>query len=192
MPTNSDDEVPFSPVGSFAVRKADRGDAAAVGEIHAAAWAAGFAHLFDSDYLASETSRRRGMWAAMFDNPNMQRTTLLVAEDIGGQPVAFTHFGPVGIWNEDHQASPRDLGEIYAFYAHPSVWGKGASAMLMSSAQASLARLAFARVCLWTLEGAGRARRFYAKTGFRETGSAKLQDFGGGTHLREVEYLRSA
>ncbi|GAA2756543.1 GNAT family N-acetyltransferase [Actinopolymorpha rutila] len=183
-----DDEATCSPLNPFAVREADRGDATAIGEIHAAAWMAGFAHLLDHDYLTAAADRRRGMWTELIGDRRMRRSTVLVAvPEADGQPVAFAHIGPAGVWNDGKELST-DLGEIYGFYAHPSVWGSGVSTMLMSHAWISLAGQAFAKVCLWTLEGACRARRFYGKSGFRETGNARDHDFGGGRQLREVEY----
>lgn len=178
-----------SPLGPFVVRKAVRGDATAIGEVHAAAWVTGFAHLFDRDYLAAAASRRRGMWSGLFDDPRMRDTTVLVAED-GSRSVGFAHFGPAGGWSDDKGLSTT-LGEVYGFYAHPTAWGSGVAALLMSHAWIGLAEQSFGNVCLWTLEGAARARRFYGKAGFRGTGNARVHDFGGGRQLREVEYQRS-
>ena len=50
----------------------------------------------------------------------------------------------------------------------------------------------YRRVRLWTLSGANRARRFYARAGFEETGHTRERDFGDGRPVLEVEYLRPA
>lgn len=167
-----------------AIRTGRADDAVTIGEIHAAAWAAGFAHLFDAEFLSRLVARRRTMWAGMFENLQMRATTLLLAE-VKDEPVAFVHFGPAGVWDEQERVGQ---GEIYGFYAHPSVWGTGAAGRLMTAALAQLTKSGLDPVSLWTLEGVSRARHFYAKNGFSPTGRNRTVDFGDGRPRTEVEY----
>jgi GNAT superfamily N-acetyltransferase len=82
-------------------------------------------------------------------------------------------------------------GEIYGFYAHPSVWGTGVAGTLMDGTWDALTDAGYRRVRLWTLAGANRARRFYTRYGFEESGNRRERDFGDGRPVLEVEYTRS-
>lgn len=164
------------------VREATLADAAAVGDVHAEAWRTAYRDLFEADRLTTFVEKRRRLWASMMVTPEFARTTLLLAEH-GDRVAAFAHFGP----NQDNSRH----GEIYAIYAHPSVWGSGLAATLMDNAWDLLVEAGYPRVRLWTLAGANRARRFYTGFGFRETGRTKERDYGDGRPVLEVEYARS-
>ncbi|MDQ2815654.1 MAG: hypothetical protein M3Z75_28380 [Actinomycetota bacterium] len=57
----------------------------------------------------------------------------------------------------------------------------------MGSAVAELARLGYADVILWVLDGNDRARRFYALAGWAEDGAHKT-DGSRGFDITEVRY----
>jgi predicted N-acetyltransferase YhbS len=69
------------------------------------------------------------------------------------------------------------------------VWhGEGVAAELLHAAIVEAARRGYSAVALWTLEGAGRARRFYEREGFAATGRVHREsDFG----LPTIEYRRA-
>jgi hypothetical protein len=95
------------------VREATIADAAAVGEVHAAAWQAAFRDLFEPAWLTILADKRRIRWASMMATAEFDRTILLVAKH-GDHVAAFAHFGP-------HRDESAD-GELYALYVHPSLW----------------------------------------------------------------------
>jgi GNAT superfamily N-acetyltransferase len=108
------------------------------------------------------------------------RGGVLVAVAEGGGITGFAWFGP----SRDSDADPRVTGEVFAIYAAPNAWGTGAGRALMGSAVAELARLGYADVVLWVLDGNERARRFYALAGWEEDGASKTDGSRGSTSPR--------
>jgi RimJ/RimL family protein N-acetyltransferase len=161
------------------IRPAEPGDAVALGEIHAAAWAAAYGRFFEPDFVAREAESRRTRWSERLARPN--GTILLAARD--GRPLALS-------WSLPSKSRP-GLAEIYSFYGHPDGWGSGIAATLMNETLRRLHDGGFARVHLWTLRDTPQSRRFYAKCGFAETGSTRPHDFGDGQPLEQVEYERA-
>jgi RimJ/RimL family protein N-acetyltransferase len=164
------------------VREAHPTDAASIGEVHAEAWRVAYRDLFESDFLAGQVATRRSMWPAVMAESSFADSTLLVAER-GDRVAAFAHFG--------RAKDGARVGEIYECYAHPSVWGAGVAKILFADVLDALADLGCRDVRLWTLAGANRARRFYVKSGFRQSGARREVDFGDGRPVLELEYVRS-
>jgi GNAT superfamily N-acetyltransferase len=105
---------------------------------------------------------------------------LLVVED-GDVVVGFIHFGPA--------SATENAGEIYGLYVHPASWGSGSAQALMDRAVVGLSN-SYDQAVLWTHKGAGRARRFYAKSGWIETGSDQTAALWDGVAYPAVEYGR--
>jgi len=159
------------------IRPATRFDGEGIGEVHAASWAAAYDHIFEAAWLTRAVDGRRRGWpralASLPDSPGF----ILVAE-CDNRIVGFAHAGP------DNQGRP--VGEIFAFYTHPDVWGAGAAMSLMTLTCSNLAS-EFNDVVLWTLRDAGRARHFYEKVGFVATGTEKVEILSDWTTLEDVE-----
>jgi GNAT superfamily N-acetyltransferase len=164
------------------VRDATIEDAASVGEVHAEAWRAAYRDLFEPHWLNVFVERRRHQWHSRMAAGGFGASTLLVAVR-KDHVTAFVHFGP-------HRAR-RWQGEIYDCYAHPNVWGTGVAHVLLDSAWDQLVDSGYSAVRLWTLAGANRARCFYERFGFQETGMTRERDFGDGLPVLEIEYVRS-
>jgi GNAT superfamily N-acetyltransferase len=176
------------------LRDAMVSDAESIGVVHADAWQVAYRDLFEAGWLDRFVARRRSQWASRFDRPEFARTTLLLAVR-GEQVAAFAYFGPHGLMSEPQapvSAGHAEDGEIYGFYAHPNAWGTGIAGTLMDGTWDRLMDTGYPRVRLWTLAGANRARRFYDRFGFEETGATRERDFGDGRPVLELEYLRSA
>jgi RimJ/RimL family protein N-acetyltransferase len=174
------------------LRDATISDASAIGDVHAEAWRAAYRDLFEPRSLDRFVAKRRSRWASRMAAPEFAGTTLLVAER-GERICAFAYCGPHGQAAEPTTA-PRSRhrdAEIYGFYAHPSVWGTGVAGTLMDGALDHLAETGYRRVRLWTLAGANRARRFYVRAGFEESGATREHDFGDGRPVLELEYVRA-
>lgn len=162
------------------IRAARPIDADAIGEVHAEAWRVGYRHIFSREDLTRLVEQRRtDRWPTAFADPGFSETTLLVALRSG--IVGFVHFGP-------SRAGPDHVGEIYSFNVHPDEWGSGAAAALMQEACDKLSDRGNTTIRLWTYQDAGRARRFYEKTGFQPTGHTKQEGPDGGPTVTEVEY----
>ncbi|MEU4540297.1 GNAT family N-acetyltransferase [Streptosporangium sp. NPDC023825] len=161
---------------NFAIFQAsvDHGDA--LGEIHAESWKAAYAGFFAPEFCAEAVRHRRGKWHDVLAKG--QDTVLLAALD--GRPLNFSYFG----------SSPTRPGaaEIFGFYGPPDSWGTGSAGALMTATLRRLRENGFGRVHLWTLRDTSQSRRFYAKSGFTESGAARGHDFGDGNLIDQVEY----
>ncbi|MEV0380325.1 GNAT family N-acetyltransferase [Nonomuraea sp. NPDC050643] len=148
-----------------------------MGEIHAESWQAAYAGFFASEFFDEAVRDRRGRWHGRLAEPG-ENTALLAA--LGGRRLAFSYFGP----------SPDRPGwaEIFGFYGHPDAWGTGIAKTLMAATLEAIRARGFERVHLWTLRDTPQSRRFYAKSGFRESGTAREHDYGDGHPLGQVEY----
>jgi GNAT superfamily N-acetyltransferase len=120
---------------------------------------------------------RRRMWVGLVGVPALGGT-LLVAEEAGEVVI---HFGPA-VENDE-------MGEIYSLYVLPSSWGTGSAQAPMDRAVASLAE-SFTLAVLWTHAKAERARRFYAKSRWTETGHHRQETTWDGLAFPAVEYER--
>jgi GNAT superfamily N-acetyltransferase len=161
------------------VRNATPDDAESIGEAHGEAWRIGYEELFPRALLEAAVDLRRRMWVGLVGDPALGGT-LLVAEE-AGEFVGFIHFGP---------ASGNDeIGEVYGLYVLPSSWGKGSAQALLDRAVASLAE-SFTLAILWTHTEAERARRFYSKSLWTETGKHRQEATWDGLAFPAVEYER--
>jgi RimJ/RimL family protein N-acetyltransferase len=177
------------------LREATESDAASIGDVHADAWQVAYRDLFEQHWLGRFVAKRRAQWESRLLAPDFARTTLLLAVR-NDKVAAFSYFGPHGLAAEPPAVVPLGRShasdaEIYGFYAHPTVWGTGVAATLMDGTLDRLAEAGYRRVRLWTLSGANRARRFYSRSGFEESGISRERDFGDGRPVLEVEYLRT-
>ncbi len=153
------------------VREARADDTPAIREVHLEAWRVAYRNLFESGFLTGQLDAVRAR-----DYPG----TLLVAER-GRRIVAFAHFG----------TADDGKGEIYDCYARPTAWGSGAANSLLTHVLETLADTRHRDVRAWTLSGANRARHFYRKAGFRESGRYREHDHGDNRPVMELEYVRS-
>jgi GNAT superfamily N-acetyltransferase len=161
------------------VRGAVPADAQGIGDIHTESWRVAYEGLFSTHQLAAAVEVRRLMWVGLVGDSALGGT-LLVAEELG-EVIRFIHYGTAS--ENDH------LGEVYGFYVHPSSWGTGIALVLMDRVTTSLAE-SFSQAILWTHLDAGRARRFYEKTGWIETGSQRQETTWDGVSHPAVEYHR--
>ncbi|WNO71280.1 MULTISPECIES: GNAT family N-acetyltransferase [unclassified Streptomyces] len=161
------------------VRQAEPDDGRVLGEIHAAAWEAAYAPFFAPDFAARGVLSRRTRW---HDRVAGGTGTILLAA-LDDRPVALSLCLP--------SPGRPGLAEICSFYSHPDAWGSGVAAVLMTGTLNRLRDEGFTRVHLWTLRDTPQSRRFYAKSGFAETGAARAFDFGEGNLLDQIEYERA-
>src|SRR5262245_24901154 len=169
--------------GEFAVSVATPDDGEAVGEIHAESWQAAYAPFFAPEFFAEAVRGRRTRWRGVLTviqdaagGDRAHDTVLLAALD--GRALAFSYFG-------GSHTRPGSV-EIFGFYGHPDGWGSGIAAALMA---ATIERMSPGKhIHLWTLRDTIQSRRFYAKSGFTESGLTQTHDYGDGNPLHQVEY----
>ncbi len=159
----------------MAVRRAQAGDAAALGEIHVRTWQAAYEHVFGAERPAGMTPARRAeqwrRWLA-------EGVDAWVYEEEDGSVVGF-------VWIGDSREAERE-GELFAIYVLPESWGSAAGRELMAVARDAL-RAAYPTSILWVLEDNPRARRFYEREGWEPDGGRKEDELLG-TTVAEVRY----
>ncbi|MFI0741963.1 GNAT family N-acetyltransferase [Streptomyces sp. NPDC021100] len=163
----------------IAIREAGPADGDALGEIHAAAWEAAYGPFFAPEFVASAVRDRRTRWHARIADGT---GTLLLAT-LDDRPSALSRSLP--------SPTRPGLAELHSFYGHPDGWGTGVAAALMTATLHRLRADGHTRVHLWTVRDTPRARRFYAKCGFTESGATRVVDYGDGTPIAQVEYERA-
>jgi RimJ/RimL family protein N-acetyltransferase len=159
------------------VREARSEDVPVICDVHVEAWRAAYRNLFESAFLAKQLESVCDKWDGR-EYPG----SVLVAER-GHRIVAFAHFGS--------SAEGDGKGEIFDYYARPTAWGSGVAGTLLTRVLETLADSRHRDVRAWTLSGANRARHFYRKAGFRESGRYREQDYGDRRPVMELEYVRS-
>ncbi len=167
----------------FSVRPATLRDAKAIAEIHVASWQQAYKGILSDAHLHSlSVEKRQAFWREAIDLCEPQ----VVVACEGTQVVGFVAFD-----RSRDKGTPSATGEIWAVYAHPKVWGRGAGLALWDAARDGLQEEGCTKVTLWVALRNERAMRFYDLAGFkRELSSAKTVDIGG-TRVEEIRLQRS-
>jgi GNAT superfamily N-acetyltransferase len=172
------------------VRNARREDADAIADAHIASWRAAYRHIFPATVFDADDfdSSRREMWRAWTHSQTPDRRLHVAAID--GRAVGFAHTG-----HSDDEASLAAtnggdrFGELFGFYVHPDAWGSGAAGLLMDAALKHLIEIGHQRAVVWTLRDTARARHFYTKSGWSETGRTDTWTRYQECPVAEVEYV---
>lgn len=145
-----------------------------VSRIYEESWKYAYKGLIPQNYLDSIPV---GRWSSNADREGMN--TLVAVEDnklIGTASFCKSRFEKFA-----------DYVEIVSIYFLPEYIGKGHGKVLFEAVMNELRKLGFNDVFLWVLEGNARARAFYEKAGFENSGEF-LDDNIGGKDLRELQY----
>lgn len=166
------------------VRAATRADGEAIAEVHIASWRAGYAGVLPDDVLYGDdfASSRRDEWRRWRFHPS-QRVAVSLDDD---RVVGFACFGPERERGPGHTGR----GELYAFYFHPDVWGRGTAADLLDHVDERLQAEGFDEAVLWVLRDNPRARAFYERHGWSATGIEADFDAYCAVDVPELEYRK--
>jgi RimJ/RimL family protein N-acetyltransferase len=167
------------------IRTATPDDAASIGAIRVAAWQAAYRGAMPDSYLDAlePGANLDGLRTALGAEP--PPFTLRVADDVEGQPVAFSIVGKPRY----AVASPASTMELWALNVHPLHWRKGAGKELVLQALVDArAQLGVAVVELWCLHSNAAAQGLYEACGFRASGAVRTTSHLTGHPLQEVAY----
>ncbi len=158
------------------VRDAGIDDADAIATAHIDGWRAGFRGVVPDEYLDAEefATSRRDRWRAWTWQSIPDSHLFVVAQH--ERVVGFGHAGPEGAEPHAFGTAPdtsaaTGRGEIYGFYLHPIAWGSGSAGALMSRCEEFLRDEGYTSAVLWVLRDNPRARAFYEKVGWHDTGA---------------------
>ncbi len=142
------------------LRRASVEDAEAGARLHMACWREAYGPITDPALLApllSDEAAWIGRWRRQIQD-GAERTVAVAGEEL----IGFAAAGPAR-----DQEAPTNL-ELQALYVREAWHGTGTGAALQSAVIGAKAAY------LWVLEDNLRARSFYAKQGFRDSGARKL------------------
>lgn len=140
------------------IRKAEPRDAAAIAEVHHAAWQGAYAGIIPHRALTGMIGRRGPQW---WENAIRRSATVLVIE-IGGALAGYTTVG------RNRARELPQQGEIYELYMKPEYQGVGLGGRLFSAARRKLREHGLKGLVVWALEDNLNAMDFYAGFGGRD------------------------
>lgn len=172
-----------APARTLTLREATIGDAAAVAEIHVAAWRAAYRGLMPDEYLASlDVDPRAAMWRSAIARHGPAK---LVLAEVDGVPAGFCLFGPT------RDEEPPEVAEIYAVNVHPRQWRRGVGRLLCRHAVREATAREHTAITLWCMVRNERGRRFYGALGFAPDGAERTESKLIGSPLHELRYRKA-
>lgn len=146
-----------------------------ISSVYELSWKFAYKGIIPQNYLDSIPS---GQWCGALDNSDRYNLVMLDGNKIiGTSSYCKSRF-------EDY----KDWGEIISIYFLPEYMGKGHGKYLLEQAVKELKAMGFKKVFLWVLEVNHRARHFYEKCGFKNSGEY-MDNIIGGKQLRELQYI---
>ncbi len=146
-----------------------------ISNVYEQSWKFAYKGIIQQDYLDSIPN---GQWCGALDNPD--RYTLIMLDGdkiIGTSSYCKSRF-------EDF----KDWGEIISIYFLPEYMGRSYGRDLFEQAVRELKAMGFKQIFLWVLEDNHRARCFYEKFGFKNSGDY-MDNIIGEKNLRELQYV---
>jgi GNAT superfamily N-acetyltransferase len=158
----------------YSIRKAELADAMAIATVYVRSWQATFPGLVPQPFLDSLTPEGQlGSWQTILASPRSPVGGALVLVTGEERVIGFASFGPT----RDEDIEDKHVAEVMTLYLDPSVWRRGAGAMLLKESVEELARGGYRLATLWVLGTNARARGFYEHMGWRPDGTSKLHDW---------------
>jgi ribosomal protein S18 acetylase RimI-like enzyme len=143
-------------MGELSLRDATVEDAGEIARVHVASWEAAYRGLIsDAELDARTVAGKTADWEQILG----QNHEVTVAVD-GDAILGFC--AP--------RREPGEPVEIAALYLDPAHFRRGTGTLLLRETLVRLRARGDEQVTLWVLEGNARARAFYARHGFAETG----------------------
>lgn len=146
-----------------------------ISKIYESSWKFAYRDIIPQDYLDSIPA---GRWADRIHSTG--RSNLVLIEN--GMMIGTASFGK-SRWEKYN-----DYGEIISVYLLPDFIGKGYGRLLIHKCVEELKQCGYHKVLLWVLAENSRARIFYEKTGFIDSGVFMDADIGG-KNVREALYF---
>lgn len=147
-----------------------------VSKIYESSWKYAYKGIIPQDYLDSIPT---GQWANCIHKTGMNSLVLIER----GRMIGTAGFCK-SRWEEYS-----DYGEVVSIYFLPDYIAKGYGRLLLNKCIEELNQCGFRKVLLWVLEDNYRARKFYERNGFIDSG-VFMDDNIGGKDVREVLYLK--
>ncbi|MCZ2819303.1 GNAT family N-acetyltransferase [Modestobacter sp. VKM Ac-2977] len=156
------------------VRPAIPADAAGIGSCHLTCWRETYGELLSTAFFAArDPDRFAANWARLLADPDQSPVVVAVVD---GEVAGFAQAAPS---RDEPPVRAEELTTLYLRVAqHGSGLGQALLGAVLGSRPASL----------WVAEENPRARRFYARNGFRPDGARQVVDSWEG--LAEIRLVR--
>ncbi len=126
--------------------------------VYTASWRQGFQHMFSDGVFARDD----------FASDRAAECREVLTNELTDTFVIEGDHSLIGFASAHIQRSGADLEDIWL---HPSAWGTGAGAALVSTIEKELRSVGGARLTTWIPEDSPSGRRFFDKLGWRATGT---------------------
>lgn len=157
-------------------RRGEARDAAAIAEVHDAAWVNAYAGVLPHKALGRMVRRRGPSWWANA----IRRSTIVMVLEVGGKVAGYATVGRNRVRTLPYE------GEIYEIYLHPDYQGLGFGTELFLAARGELMRRGFKGAVVWALAENDRAMSFYLNAGGRRV--AEGSEYFDGTKLSKFAF----
>lgn len=167
------------------IRRAARGDAAAIGRVHVETWQATYAGLLpDAMLVAMSDVRQSAWWSQLLADPGEARG-VFVADDQEAGVVGFGSCGPVRDPPEGLDGREFRVGEVYTLYVEPDFQNLGLGRQLLGALFRQLKADRCDTAVLWML-AENPTRFFYEGLGGERVG--ERTDTMAGVDVEEIAF----
>ena len=149
----------------YTIEKVKLGDEAVLAFIMTESWKAGFKDILSADILKKYTQMDKAtvMYRRLLEQ-NVGNGYLLKVE---GNPHC------IAWWDATRDNDMPDYAELICIHSLQNHWRKGYGSKMMGVVLHDIAMAGYSKFMLWVFEDNVRARRFYEKLGFTESGKVK-------------------
>ena len=170
---------------TFTIRRARKGDAAAIGRIHVETWQATYPGLLPDSMLAGMSDVRQSSWWARALVDPAEARGIFVADDAELGVVGFGSCGPARDTPEGLDGTEVRVGEVYTLYVEPDFQNQGLGRRLLDALFRQLKAQGCDTAVLWMLAD-NPTRFFYEGLGGARVG--ERTDTMAGQDVDEVAY----
>lgn len=157
---------------AITIRPATADDAAALASVEVATWRVAYRTLMPAAFLDGlSVAEKTADWhhnLLKHGTVGRKRVRLATADD---DVIGFVRVGE----HTAHDAT----GMVYIFYVLPAYWRCGVGTRLLHAAHHELRELGMRQAVLWVLRDNQRARSFYERLGWSDTGHVSSTNYGG-------------
>jgi GNAT superfamily N-acetyltransferase len=161
------------------IRTATPSDIPSIARVHMESWRDTYRGLVSDHFLDNlQLEARIDRWQQRLSNPDSGEFAY-VAEDVGGDVIAFATGGP------EQSGHPTYTAELIALHVSKPYQGIGLGTHLFRAIAAHLQSQGCTSLLVWVLKG-NPAQQFYEKLGGVYVAD-RIEEFAGG-HIPEVAY----
>ncbi len=152
------------------IRFATPADGPGIARVHIAAWRMAYRGIMADQVLADlDPERVARRWTHDLEAGFADAVVLVAALPDG-------RIQGIGSCGDARDEAPLNTQELWMLNCHPEVWGLGVGRQLLLELERQLVDRGARRAYLWVAEKNPRARHFYAREGWWDTGITRRDD----------------